>query len=514
MDQLTSLLAPSPFQLWLAVGATIVASLFVIVTQKRGSLPPGPRGWPILGNVFDIPAEYPWKVYRRWGRDFASDIITLKLPGPPLLILNSAKSAEDLLVKRSAIYSDRMVMLNDLIRADWNLALMPYGERFKAARKMFNKHIDVPYCRPQAIVAVRKLLKDFLAGSEHHDPLIRLMTGRFILSSGYGITVDSANDPYIEISETFIKSISHATQRGAFLVDSFPILKHWPSSFPGAEFKRIAARIGKLADSARTLPFAFTQDQMAKGVARRSFAARFLHLMHEGTTRKEIDDVQDIIGNMYIAGADTTVLALRTFVLAMALYPEVQKMGQQVVDTTLGGRLPDFNDFGKIPYVDALVSEVLRWKPPLPISIPHGATEGDHYERFFIPKGSMIVANICAILQDEKVYGPKTEKFIPERFLTEKGEFNNSLSADAAFGYGRRQCPGKVMARELMWMTIASILATFDIHSPVDEHGVPLKTIVEYGPIGNLNYPPHFDCIIVPRSSQAKSWIEEYSEDE
>lgn len=42
------------------------------------------------------------------------------------------------------------------------------------------------------------------------------------------------------------------------------------------------------------------------------------------------------------------------------------------------------------------------------------------------------------------------------------------------------------MAKELMWMAITSILATFDIHSAMDEHGQPLKPNVDYGPIGNL----------------------------
>ncbi|KAJ3877380.1 cytochrome P450 [Lentinula edodes] len=517
MDILLSLLSRFSFQAWAVVGLATFALLSLSKAFSKGhlgKLPPGPRGWPIIGNVFDIPDEYPWKVYRRWGQEFDSEIITLKLPGPPLLVLNSAKAADELLIKRSAIYSDRprLVMLNELIRADWNIALMPYGERFKAARKLFNKHIDIPYCRPQAVVAVRKCLKDLLAATKHHDPIIRLMTGRFILASGYGIDVDSANDPYIEISETFIKSISHATQRGAFLVDVFPILKYWPSSFPGAGFKHFAARLRKLADDARTLPFKFTQDELAKGTAKRSFATRFLETMREDTPSSEINDVEAIIGNMYIAGADTTVLAMRTFVLAMALNPTIQKKAQQIVDAALGGRLPDFNDFGKIPYIDAIVNETLRWKPPLPISIPHGATEDDHYNGFYIPKGSIVVANICAILQDEEVYGPNTDLFNPERFLNGAGEFNKNLSTEAAFGYGRRQCPGKVMAKELMWMAITSILATFDIHSAIGEHGQPLKPNVDYGPIGNLNYPPHFECSFVPRSSRTRTWIEDFTE--
>lgn len=103
-------------------------------------------------------------------------------------------------------------------------------------------------------------------------------------------------------------------------MDVFPILKYWPSSFPGAGFKHFAARLRKLADDARTLPFKFTQDELvrpsllpsltlhclrwgvcqAKGTAKRSFATRFLETMREDTPSSEINDVEAIIGNMYI----------------------------------------------------------------------------------------------------------------------------------------------------------------------------------------------------------------------
>ncbi|KAJ7233053.1 cytochrome P450 [Mycena rebaudengoi] len=436
-------------QHWVAIsaGAVFTISLArIFYNRKTGKYPPGPPAWPVIGNILDIPAEYPWKVYRKWGQEANSDVISLKIPGPPLVVLNSAKAADTLLIKRSGIYSDRprLVMLNELVRADWNLALMPYGERFKAARKLFNKHVDVPYCRPQAISAVRNFLKDALrTNGADHQSLIRLMTGRFILGAGYGIEASSAEDKYIEISETFIREISGATQRGAFAVDAFPILKHIPTWFPGAGFHHIAARIGKYAVEARTLPFAYTEDQVAKGTARRSFATRFLESAGDEVTPQHVDDVRSIIGNMYIAGADTTVLAMRTFVLAMSLYPEAQKKGQKAIDAALGERFPDFNDYGRIPYIDAIINEVLRWKPPLPLSIPHGPTEDDHYDGYFIPKGSIVVANICAILQDENVYGPNTDKFIPERFLTEDGKLSTKLNSEAAFGYGRRQCTGK-----------------------------------------------------------------------
>ncbi|KAJ4471562.1 cytochrome P450 [Lentinula aciculospora] len=205
---------------------------------------------------------------------------------------------------------------------------------------------------------------------------------------------------------------------------------------------------------------------------------------------------------------------MRTFILAMSFNPTIQKQGQQMVDAALGGRLPDFNDYGKVPCIDALINETLRWKPPLPLTIPHCSTEEDHCDGFYIPKGSIVVGNVCAILQDEETYGPNTDLFNPQRFLTETGELNKNLSADAAFGYGRRQCPGKAMAKEFMWMAITSILATLDIHSAVGEDGVPLKPNVDYLPRGNINIPPPFKCSFEPRSTQTRTWNEDYTDEE
>ena len=52
------------------------------------------------------------------------------------------------------------------------------------------------------------------------------------------------------------------------------------------------------------------------------------------------------------------------------MYPEIQKKGQAAVDAAVGSdRLPDYNDEGKIPYVDALVMEVLRWRVMLPLGM-------------------------------------------------------------------------------------------------------------------------------------------------
>jgi cytochrome P450 len=77
--------------------------------------------------------------------------------------------------------------------------------------------------------------------------------------------------------------------------------------------------------------------------------------------------VQNVAAMMYAAGADTTTTALCTFILAMLANPDAQKKAQQEIDSVVGrGHFPDFGDEKEMPYVAALVKEVLRWRNATP----------------------------------------------------------------------------------------------------------------------------------------------------
>ena len=54
----------------------------------------------------------------------------------------------------------------------------------------------------------------------------------------------------------------------------------------------------------------------------------------------------------------------------MLLYPEAQKTAQAELDSVIGtDRLPDFTDEAVLPYVTALMKEVLRWRPAVPLGV-------------------------------------------------------------------------------------------------------------------------------------------------
>ncbi|KAF7369957.1 Cytochrome p450 [Mycena sanguinolenta] len=166
--------------------------------------------------------------------------------------------------------------------------------------------------------------------------------------------------------------------------------------------------------------------------------------------------------------------------LAMTIHPEVQKKGQAAVDEAVGrGRLPDFND--DITYVDAIVREVLRWHPVLPLSVVHAVTENDIYKGYHIPAGAVVIGNAWAILHDETTYGPRTDQFIPERWLTKEGKINRQMrDPSAAFGFGRRIFPGKDMTEWSIWIAAASILAVYNINKRLDEKEIPIEPSEEY----------------------------------
>jgi cytochrome P450 len=78
----------------------------------------------------------------------------------------------------------------------------------------------------------------------------------------------------------------------------------------------------------------------------------------------------------------------------MALYPEVQKKAQADIDQLVSNRLPTVEDFNSLSYIKALIKEVVRWGPVIPLGLPNAVLKDDVYENYFIPKGTTVHLNI------------------------------------------------------------------------------------------------------------------------
>ena len=89
-----------------------------------------------------------------------------------------------------------------------------------------------------------------------------------------------------------------------------------------------------------------------------------------------------------------TNASVHAFVLAMAKFPEVQKKAQAELDAVIGpGRLPQMSDMDSLPYMKALIHEVVRWHVVAPIGVPHRSEQDDEYNGYFLPGGSIVMVN-------------------------------------------------------------------------------------------------------------------------
>jgi len=216
----------------------------------------------------------------------------------------------------------------------------------------------------------------------------------------------------------------------------------------------------------------------------------------------------------------------------MLRHPAVLKRAQREIDEVIGtDRLPTFNDRDDLPYTSCVLKEVYRICPAVPLGLPHRAMHAETYKGDVIPEGSMVFANLWQMMRDEQ-YFPEPERFNPDRFMRAMGQrksgrqgasasASTSAAVDAAdvpedgpggaaddpfkivWGFGRRICPARYFADAGLWLTLANVLAVFDVLPPVDgpvtvtgEEKIPEEEFTT----GMTSRPKPFECRIVPRS--------------
>ncbi|QRW23947.1 cytochrome P450 family protein [Rhizoctonia solani] len=485
-------------------------------TQAGGRRPPSPMSFSIVGNLFAIPPGLEHIAYMKLGKQLNSDIISLKLFGYDFIVLNSFRAAADMLDKRSSVYSDRLntPMVQDPTLLDWssNSALLRYGDLWRSHRRMMNNWLNaraVIQFHPIQEQHIQPLLRRLACIVDDPHPFEKIKDSLFtntassMLQLAYGYTLQGDDDL---VFRGLRQSSEHYSGGNVYklpcqCVPSF-VLCSALASWRQLEKDRVQVEAIKGAGSIRTVRMDKSSDctyetSVASGTAEpsiwvRFYKARTSHLQEDEKERnlKEVAQaivtggtetvkVLSIIEVQKLTGMKSaqTSTALVAFVAAMVLNPDVQLKAQKELDTVLGPTsLPTMSDRERLPYMRKLIQEVLRWQPVAPTgvqlfiifkchkiishewlhisAIPHACWRDDNYEGYNIRKGTVVIGNVWAITRDEKIY-KDPEAFNPDRFQ------DPDVPHAPAFGWGRRKCPGVYFAEASLFITIASLLATF-----------------------------------------------------
>lgn len=494
---------------------TALCCLLVLVVArllgKRSSrlpMPPGPRGLPLLGNVLQMPREQEWTTFAKWAKTYG-DIMRLSVFGRHIIVLSSPDVILDLLEKRSTIYSDRpfFTMASEFIGFDKFVVMEPYGNRLREGRKLIQGSINARSAsrlQQVQISKVSQLLPKILRDNSNLRMHLRWYVAAVIFQVSHGRTIEDFEDPFVRLAETIAEDFALSVRPGAYLVDNFPFLKYVPDWVPGTGWKAVAKQRKHTLNRLRDEPFEYVKQQLAQGTAPPSVTASVI----ESNPKPNADDAElqrTSTAILYASAADTTVSALESFFLIMGLYPEVQKKAQAELDTVVeAGKLPDYNDRPNLPYVNALIKEIFRWNPVLPLALPHSLMQDDEYGGYHIPKGSTIFANSWAVMHDPSLY-PDPFEVRPERYLSP----NPAINPDPrtfAFGYGRRACPGKMLAEDSLFIIVVRVLSTMTIERAQGADGLPVNRPAEYTS-GAISHPTTMDCRVISRSADAEKLI-------
>nr|XP_056712811.1 cytochrome P450 2K4-like [Euleptes europaea] len=451
--------------------------LFVLTMAfflKRGSfwktstrdLPPGPRPWPLIGNLHLLDMKRPYRTLSELSKRYGP-VFSFQLGFQKIVVLTGYETVKEALVNQADAFAERAeVPIFESISKGYGV-VFSHGENWKVLRRfmlatlrdfgMGKRTIEdkiVEECR----FLIQKL-ESYKGKPFETTGIINAAVANIIVSILLGKR-HGYDDP------TFVRLLYlvNETQRllgtpSVSLYNMFPAL-----GFLSGGRKAVLENTDEFhtfikATFIKHLKELDVNDQ-------RSFIDAFLIRQQEENSKNKTseffhsENLKATVTNLFGAGIETISMTLRWGLLLMMKYPEIQNKVQEEITMVIGSAQPQIEHRSKLPYTDAVIHEVQRFANILPMNLPHATTADVTLKGYFIPKGTYIVPLLYSVLYDESQW-EKPRQFYPEHFLDSEGRF---VKRDAfmPFSAGRRICAGETLAKMEIFLFFVSLLQRFN----------------------------------------------------
>ncbi|XP_008285532.1 cytochrome P450 2U1 [Stegastes partitus] len=500
----------------------LLSCLLVVYQKKRDSLyrniPPGPKPWPVVGNFggFLVPSflqkrggqqaasspASPMEAFAALSRTYGN-VYSLFVGTQLMVVLNGYEAVKDALSNYPQVFSDRPdIPAITIMTKRKGIVFAPYGPVWRKQRKFCHAalrsfglgKLSLEPCIQQGLTTIKTelLQQNKKNGGTGVDlaPLVTNAVSNVICSLILGQRFHHEDREFRAMLDLMVRGLEICVNSPAVLINVFPLLYHLPFGV-FKELRQVEKDITVFLkrfitqhretldpDNPRDLVDMYLMEMLAQrdaGDEDSSFNEDYLFY---------------IIGDLFIAGTDTTTNSVLWFLLYMILHPDVQDKVQAEIDEVVGKhRVPSLTDKGSLPFTEATIMEVQRLTVVVPLAIPHMASETTVFKGYTIPKGTVIVPNLWSVHRDPTVWD-NADSFNPARFLDDKGKLLRK-ECFMPFGIGRRVCMGEQLAKMELFLTVTNLLQAFRFRHP---EGTPPPSL--HGRFGLTLAPcPYTVCV-------------------
>nr|ABC59086.1 cytochrome P450 monooxygenase CYP98A37 [Medicago truncatula] len=458
--------------LFLTIPLSFIAIfLFYTLFQRlRFKLPPGPRPWPVVGNLYDIkPVRF--RCFAEWAQSYGP-IISVWFGSTLNVIVSNSKLAKEVLKENDQQLADRHRSRSaaKFSRDGQDLIWADYGPHYVKVRKVCTLELFSPK-RIEALRPIREDEVTAMVESIFNDSTNSENLGKGILMRKYIGAVAFNNITRLAFGKRFVNSegvmdeqgvefkaiVANGLKLGASLAmaEHIPWLR-WMFPLEEEAFAKHGARRDRLN---RAIMEEHTQARQKSGGAKQHFVDALLTLQEKYDLSE--DTIIGLLWDMITAGMDTTAISVEWAMAELIKNPRVQQKAQEELDKVIGfERVMTETDFSSLPYLQCVAKEALRLHPPTPLMLPHRANTNVKIGGYDIPKGSNVHVNVWAVARDPAVWKDATE-FRPERFLEEDVDMKGHDFRLLPFGAGRRVCPGAQLGINMVTSMLGHLLHHF-----------------------------------------------------
>lgn len=427
---------------------------------------PGPKGKPIVGNLFSLDLPQLHNTIEGWSDEYG-DVFRLNLGIFDQLVITRPSMLQKIMKERPEGFT-RSLKMNRIIREGGVHGVFnAEGEDWKKHRPIVAKGLDVKHQKdfyPAIEPVLGRLYKKWSERAESGEPFyIQKDLLRFTVdvtsSLAFGYPMNTIEEQGGAIQDHMEKVFPMIFKRINMPVPWYKVYR----TKEDKEFDKAVEEMNRLVDEF----IAAARKRLEENPDLRKNPPSVIEAIIVAAEEEEDDiSTENVRGNLLtllMAGEDTTAVTLNWMIYLLSQQPEVTENMRREANEVLGEKkwASAYEDNGKMRYIEGAAFESMRFKPVAPVML-FQAVEDVELEEVFVKKGQRILTqHRHGSLQDENF--SDATKMKPERWLKESRCPVHNTEAFSPFGGGARYCPGRNLAILEVRMVMSMLLKNFEI---------------------------------------------------